>query len=187
MSVTVSAASPETAVGPRSSRVTPALAVTLPAGLTDHQAVAVATAHATAWYGLHDQARIASGDRVLIHSATGGVGQAAIAIARAAGAEIFATAGSHAASTAVARHRDRACLRLAEHRVRRADPPRHRRLRRGYRAQLPDRRSTTRRARIAGHRRTVRRDRQTRRLRQHPAGAASRSAATSRSTMSTWR
>jgi len=70
------------------------LAVTLPPGLTDHQAVAVATATATAWYGLHDQARISSGDRVLIHSATGGVGQAAIAIAQAAGAEIFATAGS---------------------------------------------------------------------------------------------
>jgi len=70
------------------------LAVTLPAGLTDHQAVAVCTAHATAWYALHDQARIASGDRVLIHSATGDVGQAAVAIARAAGAEIFATAGS---------------------------------------------------------------------------------------------
>ncbi|MBS2079377.1 zinc-binding dehydrogenase, partial [Mycobacterium tuberculosis] len=31
---------------------------------------------------------------VLIHSGTGGVGQAAIAIARAAGCEIFATAGS---------------------------------------------------------------------------------------------
>ncbi|MBV8292503.1 MAG: SDR family NAD(P)-dependent oxidoreductase, partial [Mycobacterium sp.] len=70
------------------------LAVTLPPGLTDHQAVAVATATATAWYGLHDQARISPGDRVLIHSATGGVGQAAIAIAHAAGAEIFATAGS---------------------------------------------------------------------------------------------
>ena len=70
------------------------LAVTLPPGLSDHQAVAVATATATAWYGLHDQAGIGSGDRVLIHSATGGVGQAAIAIARAAGAEIFATAGS---------------------------------------------------------------------------------------------
>ena len=54
----------------------------------------MATAHATAWYGLHDLARIKAGDRVLIHSATGGVGQAAIAIARAAGAEIFATAGS---------------------------------------------------------------------------------------------
>jgi polyketide synthase 5 len=70
------------------------VAVALPAGLTDHQAVAVSTGHATAWYGLHDQARIAAGDRVLIHSATGGVGQAAVAIARAAGAEIFATAGS---------------------------------------------------------------------------------------------
>ena len=70
------------------------LAVTLPAGLTDEQAAAVTTATATAWYGLHELARIKAGDRVLIHSATGGVGQAAIAIARAAGAEIFATAGS---------------------------------------------------------------------------------------------
>jgi polyketide synthase 5 len=70
------------------------LAVTLPRGLADEQAAAITTAHATAWYSLHDLARIGQGDRVLIHSATGGVGQAAIAIARNAGAEIFATAGS---------------------------------------------------------------------------------------------
>jgi polyketide synthase 5 len=70
------------------------MAVPLPAGLADHQAAAVTTAHATAWYGLHDLARIKAGDKVLIHSATGGVGQAAIAIAKAAGADIFATAGS---------------------------------------------------------------------------------------------
>lgn len=70
------------------------LAVTLPAGLADDQAAAVTTAHATAYYGLHELARIKAGDRVLIHSATGGVGQAAIAIARAADAEMFATAGS---------------------------------------------------------------------------------------------
>ena len=70
------------------------LAVKLPAGLTDAQAAATTTAHATAWYGLHDLARIRRGDRVLIHSATGGVGQAATAIARAVGAEIFATAGN---------------------------------------------------------------------------------------------
>ncbi|MCV7442361.1 type I polyketide synthase [Mycobacterium paraense] len=72
------------------------LATTLPEGLTDAQAAAVTTAHATAWYGLNDLARIKAGDKVLIHSGTGGVGQAAIAIARAAGAEIFATAGSEA-------------------------------------------------------------------------------------------
>jgi acyl transferase domain-containing protein/NAD(P)-dependent dehydrogenase (short-subunit alcohol dehydrogenase family)/acyl carrier protein len=69
------------------------VAVTLPPGLTDEAAAGVSTAHATAWYALHDQARISAGDRVLIHSATGGVGQAAVAIAHAAGAEVFATAG----------------------------------------------------------------------------------------------
>ncbi|MFN8033437.1 MAG: sulfolipid-1 biosynthesis phthioceranic/hydroxyphthioceranic acid synthase [Mycobacterium sp.] len=70
------------------------VAVTLPVGLRDDQAAAVTTAAATAWYGLHDLAHITAGDKVLIHSATGGVGQAAIAIARAAGAEIYATAGT---------------------------------------------------------------------------------------------
>jgi polyketide synthase 5 len=70
------------------------VAVKLPAGLRDDQAAAVSTAHATAWYGLHDLARVSAGDKVLIHSATGGVGQAAMAICRAAGAEIFATAGT---------------------------------------------------------------------------------------------
>lgn len=70
------------------------VAVTLPANLSDAQAAAVTTAAATAWYGLNDLARIRAGDKVLIHSGTGGVGQAAIAVARAAGAQIFATAGS---------------------------------------------------------------------------------------------
>ncbi len=70
------------------------LAVTLPRSLTAGQAAAVPSAHATAWYSLHNLARISPNDKVLIHSATGGVGQAALAIARAAGAEIFATAGS---------------------------------------------------------------------------------------------
>ncbi|MDT5148116.1 MAG: polyketide synthase 5, partial [Mycobacterium sp.] len=55
------------------------LATTLPERLTDAQAAAVTTAHATAWYGLNDLARIKAGDKVLIHSGTGGVGQAAIA------------------------------------------------------------------------------------------------------------
>ncbi|MGA5466178.1 sulfolipid-1 biosynthesis phthioceranic/hydroxyphthioceranic acid synthase [Mycobacterium sp. NPDC050041] len=70
------------------------LAVVLPDGLGDVDAAALTIATATAWYGLNDMARISTGDKVLIHSGTGGVGQAAIAIARAAGAEIYATAGS---------------------------------------------------------------------------------------------
>ncbi|ORB39182.1 SDR family NAD(P)-dependent oxidoreductase, partial [Mycobacterium paraseoulense] len=66
----------------------------LPPGMPLEDAAAVPTASATAWYGLHELARIAPTDKVLIHSGTGGVGQAAIAIARAAGCEIYATAGS---------------------------------------------------------------------------------------------
>ncbi|MGD1252931.1 sulfolipid-1 biosynthesis phthioceranic/hydroxyphthioceranic acid synthase [Mycobacterium seoulense] len=69
-------------------------AVALPPGMPLEDAAAVPTASATAWYGLHELARIAATDKVLIHSGTGGVGQAAIAIARAAGCEIYATAGS---------------------------------------------------------------------------------------------
>ncbi|HYB81986.1 MAG TPA: acyltransferase domain-containing protein, partial [Mycobacterium sp.] len=70
------------------------LAVTLPPGLQAEQAAAATTSYAAAWYALQDMARIKPGERVLIHSATGGVGRAAIAVARLAGAEIFATAGS---------------------------------------------------------------------------------------------
>ena len=50
--------SPATAAGARSSPVDARLAATLPAGLTDDQAAAVTTAYGTAWYGLHDLARI---------------------------------------------------------------------------------------------------------------------------------
>lgn len=70
------------------------LAVTIPSGLSDAQAAALTIATATAHYGLTEMAGISAGDKVLIHSATGGVGQAAVGIARNAGAEIYATAGS---------------------------------------------------------------------------------------------
>lgn len=70
------------------------LAVTLPDGVPLDDAAAIPTASATAWYSLHDLARISAEDKVLIHSGTGGVGQAAIAIAQAVGCEVYATAGS---------------------------------------------------------------------------------------------
>ncbi len=48
----------------------------------------------TPYYALHEIARLKPGEKVLIHSAAGGVGLAAIQIAQWKGAEIFATAGS---------------------------------------------------------------------------------------------
>lgn len=48
----------------------------------------------TAWYAMHEVGGLRSGDKVLIHAASGGVGLAAVQVARRAGAEIFTTAGS---------------------------------------------------------------------------------------------
>ncbi len=65
-----------------------------PAGLSVEQAAAIPVAYVTAWYGLLHLAKLSAGETVLIHSATGGVGFAAVQIAKMVGAEIFATAGN---------------------------------------------------------------------------------------------
>ena len=59
-------------------------------------AATVPTAFFTAYYAFHELARLREGERVLIHGAAGGVGIAAIQLAKHLGAEIFATAGSDA-------------------------------------------------------------------------------------------
>ncbi|MFB9546164.1 SDR family NAD(P)-dependent oxidoreductase, partial [Micromonospora sagamiensis] len=64
----------------------------IPAGWTFALAASVPTVFLTAWYGLVDLADLRSGERVLIHAATGGVGMAAVQVARHLGAEVFATA-----------------------------------------------------------------------------------------------
>ncbi len=65
-----------------------------PARLSFEEAATLPIAFFTAHYALNHLGRLAEGERVLIHAAAGGVGQAALRIARRAGAEIFATAGS---------------------------------------------------------------------------------------------
>ncbi|MFD7734644.1 SDR family NAD(P)-dependent oxidoreductase, partial [Kitasatospora phosalacinea] len=66
--------------------------VRIPDEWTFTQAASVPVAFATAWYGLFDLGELRPGDRVLIHAGTGGVGTAAIQLARRLGAEVFATA-----------------------------------------------------------------------------------------------
>ena len=68
-----------------------ALVAPKPAALTYEQAATVPAAFLTAYYGLHVLAGVRRGDRVLIHAAAGGVGLAAVQLARRAGAEVFAT------------------------------------------------------------------------------------------------
>nr|ALQ32787.1 putative polyketide synthase [Fusarium bulbicola] len=57
-------------------------------------AAAVPVVYTTAYYGLHDLARLQAGESILIHWGAGGVGQAAIQLAKAVGAEVFVTVGS---------------------------------------------------------------------------------------------
>ncbi|MFB2772484.1 SDR family NAD(P)-dependent oxidoreductase [Pelatocladus sp. BLCC-F211] len=84
-------------LGCMKKRVTvPSVAVVKkPKNIDFHQASTLATPYITAYYSLHNLAKIKAGDRVLIHAAAGGVGQAAVQLALAAGAEIFATASPH--------------------------------------------------------------------------------------------
>lgn len=64
----------------------------IPSSWTFAQAASTPVAFLTAWHALVDLAELHTGQTVLIHAAAGGVGMAAIQIARHLGAEVFATA-----------------------------------------------------------------------------------------------
>ena len=63
-----------------------------PGRMSYGEAATVPIAFLTAYWGLHELGGMERGDRVLIHAATGGVGQAAVQLAQRAGAEVYATA-----------------------------------------------------------------------------------------------
>jgi NADPH:quinone reductase-like Zn-dependent oxidoreductase/acyl carrier protein len=67
----------------------------IPEYLSYQEAATIPAVFLTAYYSLVELAKLKSGDKVLIHAATGGVGLAAIQIAKYVGAEVYATAGSN--------------------------------------------------------------------------------------------
>ncbi|MET0774444.1 MAG: zinc-dependent alcohol dehydrogenase family protein [Pseudomonas mandelii] len=62
-----------------------------PVNLSMREAAGLPLVLITAWEGLVDRARVRAGQKVLIHGGAGGVGHVAVQIARAFGAEVFAT------------------------------------------------------------------------------------------------
>ncbi|MBK5551772.1 MULTISPECIES: zinc-dependent alcohol dehydrogenase family protein [unclassified Pseudomonas] len=62
-----------------------------PASLSMREAAGLPLVLITAWEGLVDRARVRAGQKVLIHGGAGGVGHVAVQLARAFGAEVFAT------------------------------------------------------------------------------------------------
>ncbi|WP_282550062.1 SDR family NAD(P)-dependent oxidoreductase, partial [Streptomyces rochei] len=64
----------------------------VPEGWSDEEAASTPLVFLTALYGLTELAGLSAGERVLIHAGAGGVGMAAVQLARHLGAEVFATA-----------------------------------------------------------------------------------------------
>jgi NADPH:quinone reductase-like Zn-dependent oxidoreductase/ubiquinone/menaquinone biosynthesis C-methylase UbiE len=68
----------------------------IPDGMTFEEAASIPTVFITAYHSLYDLANLSEGETVLIHAATGGVGQAAIMLAQHRGAEVFVTVSTEA-------------------------------------------------------------------------------------------
>src|SRR5262249_28353817 len=65
-----------------------------PKSLTNVEAAAVPVLALTAWQAVVDTAQLSTGQTVLIHGGSGGVGSFAIQIAKARGAKVIATAST---------------------------------------------------------------------------------------------
>ncbi|TGB19163.1 amino acid adenylation domain-containing protein [Streptomyces palmae] len=66
--------------------------VRMPERLSFEEAATIPMTFLTAWYGLHELGSLRPGERVLVHAAAGGVGMAAVQLARLHGAEVYGTA-----------------------------------------------------------------------------------------------
>jgi len=94
----------------------------LPDRLNFAQGAGIWVPYATAYYALYDAAKARPGETLLVHGASGGVGSAAVQIARAAGMRVIGTAGTEKGLELVsslgaiaANHRDAAYLdRISE-------------------------------------------------------------------------
>ncbi|MGH8016605.1 MAG: quinone oxidoreductase family protein, partial [Candidatus Zixiibacteriota bacterium] len=68
-------------------------ALPIPAGIDSVTAAAVPTVFLTAWFGLSTDGKLKTGDTVLVHAGSSGVGIAAIQIAKYLGAKVITTSG----------------------------------------------------------------------------------------------
>ena len=66
----------------------------IPQNLTFNQAAALPETFFTVWSNLFDRAQLVTGETVLIHGGSGGIGTTAIQMAKAFGVKVFVTAGS---------------------------------------------------------------------------------------------
>ena len=75
-----------------------------PKGLSMEQAAGLPETYFTVWANVFDDAALKTGETLLVHGGTSGIGSTAIALAKGFGAKVFATAGSE--------EKCKACLKL---------------------------------------------------------------------------
>jgi NADPH2:quinone reductase len=83
--------------------MTAAEAYPAPESLDDAEASALHIGYQTGWFALHRRAHLQEGETVLVHAAAGGVGSAAVELAKAAGAKVIGVVGG-AAKAEIARN-----------------------------------------------------------------------------------
>ncbi|NRP90485.1 Phthiocerol synthesis polyketide synthase type I PpsC [Ensifer adhaerens] len=76
------------------ARLDNGMAVAIPAGLSFIEAAAVMESFVTGWEALAHLGHVAKGETALVHAAAGGIGSAAVQLAKAAGAIVLATASA---------------------------------------------------------------------------------------------
>ena len=98
----------------------------VPRGMDLLTAAAIPENYYTVWTNVFERARLAAGERFLVHGGSSGIGLTAIQLARAFGAEVWTTVGNAEKAAACieagARRAD-----LPRHRLRGRHPPGHRR------------------------------------------------------------
>lgn len=69
-------------------------ALPLPKGYSFEQGAAIMETFCTVWTNVFERGRLQQGERLLVHGGSSGIGTAAVALAAARGAEVYATAGT---------------------------------------------------------------------------------------------
>jgi putative PIG3 family NAD(P)H quinone oxidoreductase len=77
--------------------------LSIPGGLSMEEAAAIPETFFTVWSNVFERGRLASGESLLVHGGTSGIGTTAIQLGRVFGARVFATAGSPAKCAACER------------------------------------------------------------------------------------
>ncbi len=71
-------------------------ALPVPSGLSDVEAAAIPETFFTVWHNVFERGRLRAGETLLVHGGSSGIGTTAIQLAKASGARVITTAGSHA-------------------------------------------------------------------------------------------